>query len=309
MHDLWARPRGPALFILLALVSTVSTAAADPTGFAFLKVPAGARASGMGGAYASVADGVEAAWWNPAALEGVKGIQLTASHFEYLQSLRHDQFAIGGRLWGGGIAASIRALYSEPIPERDAFGNLLGTFGSHDLEFGVSYGRAMGAGWRAGASTQVVRERIADAAATTIAFGGGVTWDPGAVSGLRLSADVHDFGPSAHFTIDGTKGDPVGLPASLRLGASWTHAAGAITLRSALEGSMISGQAAITAFGLELAHHSGVALRGGLRAGDTESAFSVGAGWTVSGVRLDYAYVPFRSDLGDTHRFSLGAQF
>jgi hypothetical protein len=302
------RTRLTPLAVLVG-ISAAAVAFADPAGFAFLKVPAGARASAMGGAYAAIAEGVEGAWWNPAALEGTHGIQVEASHFEYLADLRHDQFAIGGRLFGGGIAASLRALYSEPIPERDALGNLIGTFGSHDLEFGFAYGRAIAPGWRLGGSAQVVRERIADAAATTYDFGAGMTWNPARWSGLRLSADVHDVGPATHFTIDGTPGDPVRLPSGLRAGASWTHDFGALTVRGALENSMLAGQSSITAFGAELAHSSGLALRGGVRGGDTESSMSLGAGWAVKRLRLDYAFVPFRSNLGDTHRFSLAAQF
>src|SRR6185436_5586478 len=52
-----------ALSLLLALPAL----AAQP-GFAFLEVPAGARAAALGGAYASVATGAEAAFWNPAGL-------------------------------------------------------------------------------------------------------------------------------------------------------------------------------------------------------------------------------------------------
>ena len=295
--------------VLAAPLGPASRVSADPAGFAFLKVPAGARASAMGGAYASVAEGIEGAWWNPAALEGAHGVSVMATHYEYLASLRHDQFAMAGRMFGGGIAASIRALYSEPIPERDALGNLIGTFGSHDLEFGVSYGRAVAPGWRVGGSAQAVRERIADASATAWDFGGGVTFDPPRLAGVRLSADLHDFGPSARFMIDGTKGDPVSLPRALRLGGSWTHGFGALDVRGALEGSTTAGQGMITAFGAELAHRSGFALRGGLRSGDTESAVSFGAGWAAHGMKLDYAFVPFRSNLGDTQRFSVAAQF
>ena len=306
----FARSRAVVFLIAaLAMLGSGQRASAEPAGFAFLKVPAGARASAMGGAYASIAEGGEGAWWNPAALEGARGVEVLASHYEYLSALRHDQFAIAGRLFGGGIAASIRALYSEPIPERDALGNLIGTFGSHDLEFGVSYGRAMAPGWRVGGSAQAVRERIAEAAATTWAFGLGTTWNPVRWSGVRLSADLHDVGPVTHFTIDGTPGEPVRLPQGLRVGGSWTHGFGALTVRGALENSMISGQASITALGAELAHDSGLALRGGVRAGDTESTASFGAGWAVRGLRMDYAFVPFRSELGDTHRFSIAAQF
>jgi hypothetical protein len=302
------RALAPLMAALLAALSAGS-AAADPTGFAFLKIPAGARAAGLGGAYASLAEGVEGAWWNPAALEGAKGVQVMASHDEYLASLRHDEFGVGGRLFGGGVSASVNALYSEPIPERDALGNLLGTFGSHDLQFGLGYGRALGSGVRAGASAQVVRERIADASATTWSVGFGSSWDPVRITGLRLSADVHDLGPAGHFTINDISGQSVALPAALRLGASLSRPAGALTVRSALETSMISGQAGLVMLGAELAHTSGFALRGGWRWGDTESTYALGAGWSIKSMRLDYAFVPFKDDLGDTHRFSLGAQF
>jgi len=303
-HRLTPTRIAAALSILMA-----GPALADPTGFAFLKIPAGARAAAMGGAYASVADGVEGAWWNPASLDGAQGVQVSASHDEYLASLRHDQFAVGGRLFGGGISASLRALYSEPIPERDALGNLLGTFGSNDLQFGLGYGWKVAPGWRAGASAQIVHERIADASATTWSMGFGTTWDPASVRGLKLSADVHDLGPSGHFTIDGTQGEAVAMPAAVRLGASLARPAGALSTTWAIESSMTAGQAGIVMLGGELAHRSGFALRGGWRLGDTESSYALGAGWSVGSLRLDYAFVPFGDDLGDTQQFSISAQF
>jgi hypothetical protein len=290
-------------------VAAANSAHADPAGFAFLKVPAGARASAMGGAYASVADGAEGAWWNPAALEGAKGVQIVANHYEYFADLRQEQFAVAGRMFGGGVSASLRALYSEPIPERDAIGNLLGTFGSHDLEFALGYGAAISTGLRLGGTMQVLRERIADNSATAWAVSLGSTWQPQGMKSLRLSADVRDLGPSTHFTIDGTAGNDVALPTALRLGASWTHGLGGLGTCLALETSATSGQAAITSLGGELTHSSGVALRAGLRVGDTESSWALGAGWAVRGLKLDYAFVPFKNDLGDTHRFSIGAQF
>ena len=295
--------------VALAALTIPRPASADPAGFAFLKIPAGARASAMGGAYASIAEGVEGSWWNPAALESAKGVQVIASHDEYLSTLRHDQFGVAGHLLGGGVSASIRALYSEPITERDAVGNEIGTFGAHDLQLGLGYGYALAAGWRAGASAQVIRERIADASATTWSVGFGTSWDPARVKGLRLSADAHDLGPSGHFTIDGTPGGAVALPSALRLGVSLARPAGSLTARGALETSMISGQAGIVMLGGELAHTSGFALRGGMRWGDTESSYSLGAGWSLKALRIDYAFVPFSDDLGDTHRFSLATQF
>lgn len=285
-------------------------AQAGPAGFAFLEIPAGARASAMGGAYASIATGVEAAFWNPAGLDAARGTQVTASHFELYQNLRHDQFAIAGRLLGGGVAASMRALYSEPIEERDDLGNLIGSFGAHDLEFALGYGTTVATGVRAGGTVQTVRERIANLAATTYSMGLGVTWDPEFWSGSRWSLSAHNLGSSAAYTIDGEKGGPVDLPSAVQGGYSYARVlAPGLDLRGAVETRVTRGRSGVAMVGGELTSPAGAALRVGFRVNDNSTNFSVGAGYARNVLHLDYAFVPSRLELGDTHRVSFTTQF
>jgi len=298
----------PALVVGLGLASRA--AVADPAGFAFLEVPSGARASALAGAYTSLAQGAEAVFWNPAGLQGTRGVELVATHVELFQGLRDDQFVVAGRQFGGGLAASVRAQYTEAIPERDAIGNLIGTFGSHDLEFALGYGRPLAPGLTLGASAKVIRERIANASAATYAFDIGAGWEPGP-AGLKLGVAAQNLGPSAFYTIDGTKGAPVPLPVAFQSGVSYTVALNpTLALGGALEGRFTRGRSGLGLVGAELlAPGAGAALRLGWRANDTASSLSVGAGYTLSSMRLDYAFVPFNDDLGDTHRFSLAARF
>ena len=304
------RPRRLAwpLFAMLALLAR--PAAATPPGFAFLEVPGGARAAAMGGAYATLARGAEAAFWNPAGLGQFDGTQFTATHTESYEHLRNDQAALAGRLFGGGIVTSVRALYSEPIPERDDLGNQTGTFGSHDLEFLAGYGRHLESGMSFGLSVQVLRERIADLGATTWAVNGGVTKDVGLLPEGRVSLSVHNLGPSAHYNFGDEQGEPVRLPTALQLGVSMAHGTfQSLTARVALEGRSTVGRPTILAVGGELDSPVGAALRFGLRAGDDVASWSAGAGWRTGGLRIDYAFVPSKLDLTDTHRFTLSAQF
>jgi hypothetical protein len=289
-----------------------------PSAFAFLEIPAGARAAALGGAFASLAQGVEAAFWNPAGLEGVKGIQITGAHTEYLQTLRLEQFAVAGRSFGGGLAASLRALYTEPIPETDADGNptLGGSFGYHDLEFALAYGRSVAPGLSVGGTVQAVRERMAEVSATTWAAGFGAVWAPARVSGLRLGLSAHNLGKAAHYGLEGGPGAPMPLPAAVQTGGSWQRgfARGAV-LRTAVEGRFTQGRGGIGMVGVEVgttggANGAGAAtLRGGLRVNDDASSYSLGVGYALSGLRVDYAFVPMRFDLGDTHRFAFTTQF
>jgi hypothetical protein len=294
----------------IAALAMASPALASQAGFAFLELPAGARAAAMGGAYSSLARGAESAFWNPAGLAGFSGSEFAATHTETWTHLRHDQAALAGRLFGGGVAASLRAMYSEPIPERDDIGNVIGTFGSHDLEFLAGYGRQLGGGLSLGFTAQAVRERIADLAAGTFAVGAGAAWDLAALPGARASLSVHNVGPAAHYTIDGEQGQAVPLPAALEGGISLAHGAfqGFNGLLS-LEARATRGRRALFAAGAELSSPVGAAVRFGLRGGDDVATWSAGAGWSAKSLRIDYAFVPSRLELDDTHRFSLTASF
>ncbi len=304
-------PRAALAGAILALaLGGSSPAAAAPPGFAFLEIPAGARASALGGAYASIARGADAALWNPAGLAGLARFEVGASHAELDQQLHHDAVVLAGGLWGGGYGLSLRALYSEAIDARDELGNLTGTFGAHDLEFGFSYGRSVGGGLALGGSAQLVRERIADLAAQTYAFGAGATLDPAVVPGLRLSLGVHNLGPPARYTFDGVPGDDVGLPAGLHGGVSLARSLeSGLVLRGAVEGRFTRGRPGLGAIGVEMANPAGAALRAGWRVNDASTDLTLGAGFATRAIRIDYAFIPLDLNLGESHRFSLGREF
>ena len=283
---------------------------AAPPGFAFLEVPATARGAALGGAYSALARGVDAAFYDPAGLADVQGTQVSATHIEWIEGLKHDQFALAGELFGGGMAASLRAMYSQPIDERDDLGNLGGSFGAHDLEFQLGYGWHAPGGTSWGITTQAVRERIANEAATTWSVGAGGVWQPKRFKDVRVSASASHLGPSARYTVDGAKGAPVGLPAALQSGLAWHRAlTRSYALETSAEAHMTRGRQAVIAVGGELTSSIGAALRLGLRQGDDQSNFSAGLGYVVGGFGVDYAWVPSKLDLGDTHRFSIRASF
>jgi hypothetical protein len=303
-----------ALFVLAlaagAVIAGATTTWSAPPGFAFLEIPVGARGSALGGAYASLVSGPEALFWNPGGLPGPKGLELSGGHTEWLQKLRHDYFATGGPVGPGVLAASVRALYSEAIDERDDEGNLIGSFGAHDLEFALGYGQRVSSDVSMGATASVLRERISNLAATTYAFGVGGAWEPNAIPGLRLAVAGQNLGPAAHYTIDGIRGEPVTLPAAVQTGLSYSHGLGSrLTMRIPVEGRLTRGRNAIGVVGAELGDLSGACLRMGVRMNDASSVMSFGAGYAMPGITLDYAFVPLRDDLGDTHRFAFTARF
>ena len=113
-----------------------------------------------------------------------------------------------------------------------------------------------------------------------------------------------------YYTFNGAKGQPVPLPTMVAAGLAWQRPAlRGLTARLAVEAHATRGRAGLYAFGGELEAPIGASLRAGFRVGDDIADWSVGAGWRAGVLQVDYAFVPSKLALDDTHRFSLGAHF
>ena len=131
---------------------------------------------------------------------------------------------------------------------------------------------------------------------------------------------LHQHTPSAHLlNIDSRQGNgaPVAsggrvawLPMALQAGGAYHWSlAGATRVGASLETRMTRGRPSVAMLGGELTHPTGAALRLGVRVNDDASRFSAGAGYALAALRLDYAFVADRLDIGDSHRISFTAGF
>ncbi|MHB1922741.1 MAG: putative type IX sorting system protein PorV2 [Chitinophagaceae bacterium] len=90
------RMRISLLFVLLWVISAVSTVRAQVRKYSneFLNIGAGARGLGMGGAQGASVNDATAGYWNPAGLLGVQGIpQFSLMHAEYFAGIGKYDFA------------------------------------------------------------------------------------------------------------------------------------------------------------------------------------------------------------------------
>jgi len=178
------------------------------------------------------------------------------------------------------------------------------------FEFALGMGGRVAPGLTAGGTASIVRERIANLAAGSYAFGAGMAYEPAPWPGLRFSLGAQNLGPSGNYDIDGEPGAPVRLPAGVHGGVSYGFPiAGGYRVLGALESRVTRGRSGVGMLGGELAGAMGAALRFGYRMDDANSTFGFGAGYATGPLRFDYAYVPSGLDLGDTHRFSFSARF
>lgn len=178
-------------------VNKVGTAAAT-----FLRIPVGARGSGMGGAFVSMVDDPSALYWNPSALSKVKSNALMVDHSNWLPGIDFDfagivlPFKEMGTL---GISATV--LHTEEMDvttplQPNGTGE---TFTASSINLGVTYSRNLTDRFAIGGTFHYIRETIFNSAATAIAFDIGTIYET-PFAGIRLGASISNFGTKLQMT-------------------------------------------------------------------------------------------------------------
>ena len=282
----------PTVLLLAALcvaAPCICSAEDGSTGLAFLKLGAGARAIGMGDAYVAV-----------------ENVDVLLMHSEWFQGIRYE-FAGGVQSDGRqAFGLGLVGLYTDEIEEREEEPDAdpVGTFRVFDFSVTGSYARRLTERFDVGGSIKYLNETIAEHSATGFAVDLGAIYRVPMVPGLSAGLAVQNLGPQMRFRVDGFD-----LPVLSRVGAALEIPVEALNGDLTLVGDALvpiaDGDVKIHG-GMEFEYGGVFALRFGYRTGWDNQNVSAGLGAKVRNFRLDYAYVPFYSDLGDTHRFSLG---
>lgn len=199
--------------ILTALVlCAVSVSSAFGQGFNnagtsvanFLKIPVGARATALGGAYSALSSDATSLYWNVAGIMGVDQNEVAFVHNEWLLDLRHEYLAAVFRLGDfDRIGLSISYLemgeMEETTPAEPQGTGLF--FSAYDVAIGVAYARQLTDRFALGLNTKYVRESIAKSSAGGLAFDLGLLFTS-EWNNLRIGATISNFGPDLRMTGD-----------------------------------------------------------------------------------------------------------
>jgi len=315
-----ARPRSaalllPGLVLLLTGLSGGAARAGTTTGFAFLDLPAGARQAALGGTGVASASGPLALYWNPAGLAAAPGDtpatgRVVADHNEGIQSFRQE--LVGGQVVHGptSIGLALNAHYSEAIEQRDDLGNLLGSFGATDVAAALGFAGQAAPGLRLGGSINWVREDLAGNAASALGLSAGGIYDVPGVKGLAFGAALRNLGKSPAFkTASGADGTPVEQPRTLSVGASYGGRIGNARFRAAADAVKLRGDSTEGRLGIEVSPTPTWSLRGGWMLGQDAADLTAGLGVAVGRFHIDYAFVPYHEQLGNSHNASIEAAF
>jgi hypothetical protein len=289
--------------MILALSLPAQNIHASDSGLAFLRVGVGGRAVGMGEAYAAVANGAHAAYWNPAGLaNGVR--EVTFSHNEWIQNIRGEfvgvSFQTGKIGWGFHFLSShIDGIELREGPSEDP----LGTFGAESVATGLSMGLPVNDRLDVGMTVKYLYEKIYIENASGMAVDLGARYRFG-MSGFTGAVVLRHWG-----TMNALGEESTNIPTSLRWGLAyavdqWLGDNGGLTI--ALDYENTSGADGHLLMGAEAQMARVLAARIGYQAGYDDRNISGGIGLRFSPVTFDYGITPYSSDLGATHRVSIG---
>ena len=299
------------IILTLTLVinfTTLAYSADNPasTGLSFLKLGAGSRAVGLGETYTAVANDASATYWNPAGLANLSGTELMFTHNKWLQDITNEFAALGFRAGKNAFGVSFMSNTIGGIERRvNASAEPLDVLNAHDIMFGLSYARWFGDNLSLGTTVKYLYQKIYIEGASGFAVDLGLQYQT-PLQGLKTGLVFQNFGFMSKLQEESTE-----LPQTIRLGLAYQLPfqilSGEFLL--ATDWMKILENTSHLNFGLEYNFVKYFALRFGYQTGFEDKSLHGGFGVSFNRYRLDYAYVPFSSDLGNSHRISFGVRF
>jgi hypothetical protein len=285
------------LTILLFTACGDHLAATDPgaTGFSFLKVSWGARNAGMGDVGVALPSGLSGSHINPASLSAAEAMSFNFMHQEYIFDTRREFVGTAIPTILGNFSAGIDFFKVDDIEYREgASVEPIGMFDAQEYSIFVGYAGGLGDKLSIGLMGKYVAEKIESETADAIAFDAGATWKYN--QSLSFGAAVKNVGSKPKFLAD-----EVDLPTTVSVGLGLS----VYDMQVGGDVSFPRNDDLRVNFGAERYLADFLALRAGYRIGYDEEDISFGVGFSQSIWQVDYAFVPYGSGLGSSHRFAL----
>jgi hypothetical protein len=146
---------------------------------AYLRIGAGVRALGMGGAFVAVANDVTANYWNPAGLGRIAEPQFIGMYSLLALDRRYNYVAATYPFRAAGTVSLGWINYSVVNAEaRDATGALTGDFANGENAFLISYGKTLSHAVALGGTIKLLSHELAGRSASGVGYDLGVWFKP-----------------------------------------------------------------------------------------------------------------------------------
>jgi hypothetical protein len=164
----------------------------------FLKIGIGARAVGMGSAFAATSDDITSIYWNPAGLASNLSNEALFNHTNWIADVGVDFAAIASYIDGFGIIAvsftsinAIDGMVVRTVEQPEGTGE---RFDAGGFSIGLSYARQLTDNFSMGFNVKYISESIWHESATGFAIDAGALYRIDVLNELRLGASISNFG-------------------------------------------------------------------------------------------------------------------
>lgn len=287
-----------------------------------LRLGAGARSIGMGGAFTAIADDATATVWNPAGLGSAADLSLNFSTQQLDLDRSHNFIALTKALGSAGsIGLAVTNAGVSGIQQYDAKERYGGTFNYSANAYSLSYGIGFG-NFGIGLTGRMLADNFgAEGVESQSGFGG---VDIG-LMGHALHIDVgEEKVPTFHYGLaakylGAALGDDT-VPMVISVGAAYNlYMGNVVTFAADIEQEMVNLDESAVSLRLGAEYtivtykSTALAIRGGVRASrDTQNLFG-GFGVNIGGLQIDYAIQDGMASeingVGSTHFASLSYRF
>ena len=337
-----------SLIVLLAAVvpsrasagdfSKVGTAAAQ-----FLKIGVGARGAAMGEAYVALTNDVDALYWNPAGIAGIRSVGLGVSHANWFADISHNFAGLAIPLGEYDAIGLSMIQLGAPEQEVTTVQNPDGAglyYKVSDLALGVSYARQLTDRFKVGVTAKYIQQTAYNESANGFALDLGTSLRTG-FHGLVVAMSLSNFGqnlqlqgrdllstsnPSASVSSGAYNPNSTlsteewPLPLYFRIGVAFDVVGGSEPIIASndhrltvtIDGNHPNDNIERGGIGGEYGWDETFFVRAGYKFNYAEERWTFGAGVKVelSGkdIAFDYALVDY-GVLGKTSRFTVGVQF
>ncbi len=286
------------------LFAGISLAAVGESSFEFMLIGAGSRASSMGEAFTAVSGDAGAAFFNPASIGVMNGSEISLAHAEYLQDVTMEQVSVVSRSGSLRLGLSLNIGQVADIQRRDTnpSGDPLGLFNEHNVTLSFFGGRPVSEKLSLGLAAKVAYEKLDLESASALAFDLGAFYS--ITSQISVGGSIRNLGTKPKFV-----NVAYDLPREMRLGFSYrtpveSRWAGILLAADYLLPKWGDGSSKLN-LGAEYNYDNFVFLRGGYDLGYDSRSLAVGTGLAYRDYFFDYAFVPIKHNLSNTHRFTL----
>lgn len=286
------------LIIFLLISAGLFAQSSGSTGLSFLKLGFGARNIAMGDLGVVGTNDLTGFHYNPSLIAIKKKSQLSFTHSSMMQDLTSKMFAGSFSLFGLPFTAGVNTTSITGIEVRTKPGVAESEFNANYFYGSLSTAFEVYRFFYAGLTVKYLYESLYTNDATGTAFDFGLTYT-GLYQDLTLGVSVRNIGSMNKLRNESTK-----LPSDFRLGAAYnTPLPGYNMDFTILAGvqNYFEGDKLHFHSGAEILYAETLALRVGYMSGYESKGLSAGFGIKWKSINIDYAFVPYKYALGDSH--------